>query len=98
MAGDDLAVIGNQHWIAETEALDRRCDLLDLGAAMTSRVSRIGLKRLNRYTLERWIELSYQELQAPNRFNISFNINCANNRQRRRSPNPVELIRKGQSV
>src|ERR1700724_4370577 len=59
MAGDDLAVVGNQHRIAETEALDRRCDLLDLSLAMTSRVSRIGLKRLDRYMLDRWTKLSH---------------------------------------
>src|ERR1700682_1509034 len=59
MAGDDLAVVGNQHRIAETEALDRRCDLLDLSLAMTSRVSRIGLKRLDRYALDRWTKLSH---------------------------------------
>jgi hypothetical protein len=40
MAGDDLAVVGNQHRIVETEALDRRRDLLDLSPAMTSRARR----------------------------------------------------------
>jgi hypothetical protein len=34
MPGDDLAVVGNQHRIVETEALDRRRDLLDLSLAM----------------------------------------------------------------
>src|SRR5438105_3899133 len=43
MPSDDLAVVGNQHRIVETKALDRRRDLLDLSLAMTSRVSRIGL-------------------------------------------------------
>src|SRR5437016_5900996 len=33
-------------------------------------------------------------VKCPNRFNI----NCANNRQRRRSPNRVELIQERQSV
>jgi hypothetical protein len=45
MPGDDLIVVGNQYRIAETEALDRRCDLLDLSLAMTPRVTRVGLKR-----------------------------------------------------
>jgi hypothetical protein len=52
MARDDLAVVGNQHRIVETEALDRRRDLLDLSPAMMPRVSRVGLKRLNRNMLE----------------------------------------------
>jgi hypothetical protein len=29
MPSDDHTVVGNQHWIVEAEALDRRCDLLD---------------------------------------------------------------------
>jgi hypothetical protein len=45
MPSDDLTVIGNQHRIVEAEAFDRRCDLFDLCLAMTSRVSRIWLKR-----------------------------------------------------
>jgi hypothetical protein len=59
MPGDDLAVVGNQHWIVEAEAFDRRCDLLDLSPAMTSRVTRIRFKRSDRYTLDRWTKLSH---------------------------------------
>jgi hypothetical protein len=68
MAGDDLTVVGNQHWIAETEALDRRRDLLDLTLAMTPRVTRVRFKRSDRNMLDCWIELSHaghQKLQEP---------------------------------
>ena len=59
MAGDDLAVVGDQHRIAETKALDRRRDLLNLSLAMSARVSRIGLKQFNRYIFDRWPEMSH---------------------------------------
>src|SRR6516162_7482556 len=59
MPGDDLIVIGNQHRIAETEALDRRSDLLDLSLAMTPRVTRVGLKRSDRNVFDRGSEFSH---------------------------------------
>jgi hypothetical protein len=68
MPSDDSTVVGNQHWIAETEALDRRRDLLDLTLAMTPRVTRVRFKRSDRNMLDCWIELSHaghQKLQEP---------------------------------
>jgi hypothetical protein len=40
MPSDDHTVVGNQHWIVEAEALDRRCDLLDLTFSRFGRVPR----------------------------------------------------------
>jgi hypothetical protein len=59
MPSDDSTVVGNQHWIVESKAFDRCRDLFYLSPAMTSRVSRVGLKRLNRNMLDRWTEGSH---------------------------------------
>ena len=53
MPGDDFAVFGNQHRIGESEAFDRRGDLLNLGLAVTPRVARVRPERSDRYVLDR---------------------------------------------
>jgi hypothetical protein len=58
MPGDDFPVFGNQHRIGESEAFDRRGDLLNLGLAVTPRVARVRPKRSDRYVLDRGTEFS----------------------------------------
>jgi hypothetical protein len=45
MPGDDLTVVGNQHWIVEAEAFDRHCDLLDLRASAVQTWRESSLRR-----------------------------------------------------
>src|SRR2546426_444554 len=63
MPGDDHTVVGNQHRTVEAEALDRRCDLLDLSLVMTPRVTRVGLKRSDRNVFDRGSEFSHTGTQ-----------------------------------
>src|SRR5215216_5415763 len=59
MPGDDLIVSSNEYGIAETEALDRRRDLLDLSLAMTPRVTLVGPKRSDGNMFDRGREFSH---------------------------------------
>jgi hypothetical protein len=75
MPGDDFPVFGNQHRIGESEAFDRRGDLLNLGLAVTPRVARVRPKRSDRYVLDRGTEFSHAK--APKSRDCRFFKICA---------------------
>ena len=75
MPGDDFPVFGHQHRIGESEAFDRRGDLLNLGLAVTPRVARVRPKRSDRYVLDRGTEFSHAK--APKSRDCRFFKICA---------------------
>jgi hypothetical protein len=52
MSGDDLIVIVDQHWVAETKAFDAVGDLTNLLAAVGARVVGVGAECADRHCLD----------------------------------------------
>ena len=64
VAGDDLALVADQHRVGEAEALDAVGDLTDLLPRMAPRIARIGSQRVHRQHLDLWAWLRHEKLLA----------------------------------